>query len=403
MNIASRQFYRGRDLGRALTIEDLRNMAQRALPRFLFEYIDGGAEDEITQRRNREVFERLMLVPSTLVDVRTRTQNSLLLGQEAAMPLVIAPTGFNGLSRHRADVALARAAAAAGIPFTLSMASNIRLEEIASEAGGRLWMQLYWVRNRDFIRQLVERAAQAGYEALVVTTDVPVSGGREWDRRNYSQGMQLCWRNKLNVLSHPRWLWDVPRRGGLPRFANLRELVPDTARNVVDDMMALGQNMAPELCWDDIRWLRSLWSGKLLIKGILSANDAQRAVDLGADGIVLSNHGGRQLDGAISPLDALPAIRRALGAQTTLIVDGGIRRGADVIKAKARGADAVMTGRPTLYGVAAAGERGARHALSIFQQEIDRCLALLGQPDLNALDADIFFSHASTNRENRHD
>lgn len=387
----STQRYRGRDLSRALTIDDLRCMAQRALPRFLFEYIDGGAEDGISQRRNREVFERLMLVPNTVTTVQARNQSSLLLGAKTAMPLVVAPTGFNGLSRHRADVALAKAAAAAGVPFALSMASNTRLEDVVSEAGGRLWMQLYWVRNRDFISQLVERAARAGYEALVITTDVPVPGGRETDRRNYSQGMQLDWRNKLDVLAHPRWLWDVPRHGGLPRFANLRELIPDTARNVVEDMMALGQSMAPQVSWDDIRWLRSIWSGKLLVKGILAADDARRAADLGADGIILSNHGGRQLDGAISGLDALPPVRQQLGSQVTLIVDGGIRRGTDVIKAMALGADAVMTGRPTLYGVAAGGEPGARRALAIFEQEIDRGLALLGRPDINALDADIFF------------
>lgn len=387
MSKTYRQLYSGRDLTRALSIGDLRRMAQRALPRFLFEYIDGGAEDELTLQRNRQAFADLALVPNTLVDVASRNQQVELLGKPAGSPLVISPTGFNGMSRHRADIDLARAAADAGIPFTLSMASNVLLEEVAEQAGGRLWMQLYWLRDRDFIQQLAERAGAAGYEALVVTTDVQMGGGREWDRRCYRQGMQLSLRSKLDVLMHPRWLWDVPRRGGLPRFVNLRGLVPPEARNVVDDMMCLGQNMDPGVSWADIRWLRGLWPGKLLIKGILSARDAQQALELGVDGIVLSNHGGRQLDGAVSPLDILPGIRKAVGDGTQLLLDGGVRRGADVVKALALGADAVMMGRPGLYGVAVAGEAGVRHAIRILAQETDRCLALLGQPDINAIQA----------------
>lgn len=386
MSSLQRKHYQGRDLARALSIADLRLMAKRELPNFLFEYIDGGAEDEMTLKRNRRCFEEWLLVPDMLVDVSTRNQSVQLLGSTTATPLVIAPTGFNGLSRHRADLALARTAADAGIPFTLSMASNLPLEEIAT-AGGRLWLQLYWVRNRPFIEQLVQRAAAAGFEALVVTTDVQVAGGREWDRRNYRQGMKLSLRSQWDVLRHPRWLWDVPRRGGLPRFANLRGLGPE-GHSFIDDMQTLGRAMAgPGVNWDDLRWLRSLWRGKLLIKGILSPADAVRAVELGADALVLSNHGGRQLDGAVSPLDMLGAVRAAVGPATELIVDGGIRRGVDVVKALALGANAVMAGRSTLYGVAAAGEAGARHALSILRQEIDRALALLGRPDINALDS----------------
>ncbi|GAB3630527.1 FMN-dependent dehydrogenase [Pandoraea terrae] len=381
-----RRLYAGSDLSRAVTIDDLRQMARKRLPRFLFEYVDGGAEDELTLRRNRDAFARHTLQPSTLVDVSNRTQAVELLGRPAAAPLVIAPTGFNGMLSQRADVALARAAAKASVPFTLSMAANVRLEDVATDAGGRLWMQLYWVRDRDFIRSLVTRAEKAGFEALVLTSDVQVSGGREWDRRNYRAGMQLSLRNKLDVLAHPRWLWHMLREGGPPRFANIRELAPPDARTVIDDMMTLGRNMDPACNWDDLRWLRSIWPRRLLVKGILSVPDAERAIAHGADGVILSNHGGRQLDGAISALETLPAVRHALGPDATILVDGGIRRGVDVIKAKALGATAVMTGRNCLYGVAVAGEAGALRALDIIRQETDRAQALLGVPDINALD-----------------
>lgn len=391
-----RRHYAGRDLARALTIEDLRHMARRQVPRFLFEYVDGGAEDEATLHRNRRAFADAALIPSALTDVSARSQAIELLGRPAAAPLVIAPTGFNGLLSERADVALARAAAKAGVPFTLSMASNVRLEDIAREAGGRLWMQLYWVRDRDFLRKLVARAQAAGFEALVLTTDVQISGGREWDRRNYRTGMQLTLRNRFNVLAHPRWLWRIVRNGGLPRFANLQDLAPPEAKTVVDDMVALGRNMDPSVNWDDLAWLRTLWPGKLLVKGVLSAADAQRAIAHGADGVILSNHGGRQLDCAVSPLEVLPAVRDALGPDATILLDGGIRRGVDVIKARALGATAVMTGRSGLYGVAAAGEAGASRALEILRQEIDRALALLGVPDIEAIHAGVLHDNTAS-------
>lgn len=395
-NENGRRHYAGRDLARALSIEDLRHMARRQVPRFLFEYVDGGAEDEATLRRNRRALDDVTLVPSALVDVSARSQAVELFGRPAAAPLVIAPTGFNGLLCERADVALARAAARAGVPFTLSMASNVRLEDIAREAGGRLWMQLYWLRDRDLLRKLVARVQAAGFEALVLTTDVQVSGSREWDRRNYRTGMQLTLRNRLDVLTHPRWLWRIVRNGGLPRFANLQDLAPPEARTVVDDMVALGRNMDPAVKWDDLAWLRALWPGKLLVKGVLSAADAQRAIAYGADGVVLSNHGGRQLDGALSPLEVLPAVRNALGPDATILLDGGIRRGVDVIKAKALGATAVMTGRCGLYGAAAAGEAGASRALEILRHEIDRVLALLGVPDIEAIDAGVLHGSAAS-------
>ncbi|QBR02874.1 alpha-hydroxy acid oxidase [Paraburkholderia pallida] len=391
-----RRHYAGGDLARALTIEDLRHMARRRLPRFLFEYVDGGAEDEVTLHRNRHAFANLALVPSTLVDVSNRSLAVDLFGRSVAAPLVVAPTGFNGLLSERADVALARAAARAGVPFTLSMASNVPLEEVASEAGGRLWMQLYWVRDRDFIRRLVARAQAASFEALVLTTDVQVSGGREWDRRNYRAGMALTLRNRLDVLAHPRWLWRIARHGGLPRFANLRELAPPDAATVVDDMVALGRNMDPSVNWEHLKWLRSLWPGRLLVKGVLSAADARSAIGHGADGVILSNHGGRQLDGAVSPLEVLPAIRDALGPEAVILLDGGVRRGVDVVKARALGATAVMTGRNGLYGVAAGGESGAARALEILRQEIDRALALLGTPDIETVDARVLHRRANS-------
>jgi (S)-mandelate dehydrogenase len=380
-----RRRYQGTDVSRALTIEDLRQMARRRAPNFAFEYVEGGAEEEVTLKRNRAVFDDIAFVPRTLVDVSNRRLGIQLFGQDSALPFLIGPTGFNGFMTHEGDVQLATAAAKAGIPFTLSTVSTVALEDVARRAGGRLWMQLYLYRNREWVRQLIERADRAGYEALVLTVDISVYGNREWDVRNFRRPMQLDLRNKLDVLMHPRWLFDVMIPHGTPRLSNVADLLPPgaTARGA---SAALGANHNSSLSWEDVAWLRDVWPRKLIIKGVNSLGDATRAAEYGADGVVLSNHGGRQLDGAISPMEVLPEVTAALKDRLTIMVDGGFRRGSDIVKALLLGADAVLIGRAGLYGLGAGGGPGAARAIDILKSEIDRVMGLLGTDSIAGLD-----------------
>lgn len=366
------------NLARTLCIDDLREIARRRVPHFAFEYVEGGAEDETTLRANRSGFEQWRFVPQTLVDTSARHHRVTVLGREMKAPLVIAPTGMNGILQADGDVALASAAAKAGIPFTLSTVSTVKLEEVAARAGGRLWMQLYVMRDRRVAENIVKRAAAAGYEALVFTTDANVFGYREWDRRNYVRPGQLKLRNKLDVLRHPAWLQNVVLRHGIPSFVNFAEFLPPGGASAVGGSTIIPTLFGPTITWQDIDWLRSLWKGKLLIKGVLSVSDAERAASLGCDGIVLTNHGGRQLDGCVAPIEVLPDIAAAVGKRLALIIDSGFRRGTDVVKALALGAHAVMLGRATLYGLAAGGEAGVQRALEIMTAEIDRVLGQLG-------------------------
>jgi (S)-mandelate dehydrogenase len=372
-----RRPFASRDLTRALNIADLRDIARRRVPGFVFEYVESGAEDEMTISGNRDALRRLRLMPQTLVNTSGRHLRSTILGHPANAPLVIAPTGLNGLLHRDGDVVLARAAAQLGIPYTLSTVSTTLLEEVASRAGGRLWMQLYVVKERAVPREIMRRAAAAGYEALVFTTDANVFGNREWDQRSYQAPGKPTLRASLDALRHPRWLWEVLLRQGLPRFRNLEPFVPANltpmgASTVIPRLFDATIN------WDDIAWIREHWQGKLLLKGVLSAADAERAAALGADGIVVSNHGGRQLDYCVAPIEVLPEIKAAVGTRLAVLVDGGFRRGTDVVKALALGAEAVLLGRATLYGLIAGGARGVDRALTILTTEIDRVLGQLG-------------------------
>ncbi|MBV8784918.1 MAG: alpha-hydroxy-acid oxidizing protein [Gammaproteobacteria bacterium] len=371
-----RRSFSGGPLARALNIEDLRTLARARVPHFAFEYVEGGAEDERTLAENRRAFGRWQLVPRTLVDVSARHTRHRLFGQELPVPLLIAPTGLNGVLRPRADLELARAAAAAGIPFTVSTFSTSPLAAVAA-VGGRLWWQLYVMHERRIARELIARAAAAGCEALVFTTDANVFGSREWDRRNYRGPGRPGWRATLDALRHPRWLAGLARHG-MPRFRNLEDFLPPGAASAVGGSTLIPDMLDPAITWRDLEWLRSSWKGKLLVKGVLSAADARLALAAGCDGIVLSNHGGRQLDGCVAPLEVLPEVARAVGGRLTLLIDSGFRRGSDVVKALALGADGVMLGRATLYGVAAGGEAGAGRALEILRTEIERVLGLLG-------------------------
>jgi (S)-mandelate dehydrogenase len=373
-----RRPFSGRDLSRALNIADLREIARRRVPGFVFEYVEGGAEDELTLRGNRQSLESLRLVPRTLIDTSTRHHRIELFGRPAAAPLIIAPTGFNGMLHPQGDVGLARAAANLGIPYTLSTVSTTRLEDVAARAGGRLWMQLYVMKDRAIDEDIMKRAADAGYEALVFTTDANVFGRREWDTRSYREPGKPTLRTALDTLRHPRWLMEVLVREGIPRFRNLESFLPPGAASAVGGSTIIPKLFAPAITWDDIAWIRRHWPRKLLIKGVLSVADAERAAALGCEGIVLTNHGGRQLDSCVAPIDVLPEIAAAIGKRLTIIVDSGFRRGTDVVKALALGANAVMIGRAPLYGLAAGGERGVQRALEILTTEIDRALGQLG-------------------------
>ena len=359
-------------LSRAFNIEDLRRIARRRLPRVVYEFLEGGSEDELTLRAKREAFEAIRFAPRTLVDVSKRSQKVTLFGRVYESPMGIAPMGGAGLFWHDADIALARAARSANLPFVLSTHSFVPLERLAWESGGPPWFQLYLPRERDAARALVRRALQAGCEALVLTVDVPVGANREYNRRNnFSLPLRFEPNKVLDALRHPRWLIRVFARAWLSRHNPMRQPEWGTRRD--------------HHSWQDFDWLRDAWPRTLLIKGILSVEDAVLAAEHGADGIFVSNHGGRQLDGLPSPMEALPPIAAAVGERLAILVDSGFRRGSDVVKALALGADMVFLGRAAMYGVAAGGEAGARQAIQLLRAEVDRVLALLGCTSIEAL------------------
>ena len=379
-----RRPFTSHSVARALNIADLRAIARRRVPGFVFEYVESGAEDEVTLSGNCSELGRLRLIPQTLVNTSGRHLRSTILGRAANAPLVIAPTGLNGLLHADGDVTLARAAAKLGIPYTLSTVSTTRLEEVASRAGGRLWMQLYVVKDRAIGREIMQRAAAAGYEALVFTTDANVFGNREWDQRSYRRPGKPTLRASLDALRHPRWLWEVMVRHGMPRFRNLEPFVPANL-TPMGASTVIPRLFDATISWDDIAWIREHWQGKLLLKGVLNAADAERAAALGADGIVVSNHGGRQLDYCVAAIEVLAEIKAAVGTRLAVLVDGGFRRGTDVVKALALGAEAVLLGRATLYGLIAGGAAGVDRALTILTTEIDRVLGQLGCNDVTEL------------------
>ena len=372
---------------KAYNIADLREMALKRVPHGLFEFVDRGTEDEVSLRHNRAIFERIRLKPRNLVDVSKRSQEVTLFGKKHKMPIVIAPTGTAGLMWYEGELALARAAAEAGVPFTLATGSMTAMEKVAELAGGTLWFQLYMWPDRSLSHKLVERAKAAGYEALVVTVDGVVPGNREYNLRNgFTIPFTFTRGNITDVLLHPRWMLGVLARylvtTGMPRYQNYPT---DIKYRITAGPMGRSSMRNDSLNWDDLRALRKLWPHRLLVKGLLHPQDALMAADCGADGVIVSNHGGRNLDTVISPIEALPEVVDAVGKRVAVLVDSGFRRGTDVIKALALGAHAVQIGRATLYGVAAGGEAGARRAISLFRGEIDRVIALLGCNSISEL------------------
>ena len=364
-------------LSRTVNIEDLRRMAKRRLPRSVFDFFDGGAEDETTLRGNRAAFERVRLLPRVLVDVSKVDTGVEIFGARSNLPMAIAPTGAIGAGRNGADLMLARAARAAGIPYTLATPATASIEEVAEKAGGRLWFQLYVLKNREFRMKLVQRAKAAGYEVMFVTVDLAVGGKRERDLKNeFVAPFSPSWRNSRDVLLKPAWLADIARHG-VPEMKNLAGMVRWSTK-ITDIAASVGRELDASFDWEQLKEIRDAWPGKLVLKGVERADDAERAAALGCDGVVVSNHGGRQLDGAQATLDALPAVARAVGSKITVLLDGGVRRGVDIVKARALGARAVLTGRATLFGVMAGGEAGAKRAIDILGGEFERALQLCG-------------------------
>lgn len=377
----------GDDTLRAYNIADLREMARRRLPKGIFEFIDRGTEDEVALRNNRAAFERITFQPRTLVDVADRSQEITLFGRKVPMPFAVGPTGTAGLLWYQGEVGLARAAARAGIPFAVAINSMTSMETIAEQAGGRLWFQLYMWSDRSLSHQIVARADAAGFEALIVTVDGAVRANREYGHRNgFEMPFRFNRRNVGGVLMRPAWLCNVLIRyaatTGIPKFENYP---PDVMDRLTSRTLKSSFLKNDSLTWDDIRTLRKLWPRILMVKGILHPDDARLAADCGADAVIVSNHGGRMLDSSMAPIEVLPEIVDAVGKRVTVMMDSGIRRGADIVKALSLGAHAVLLGRATLYGTAAGGEVGAARAITILREEVSRVLALIGARDVAEL------------------
>ena len=374
------------NLDKVINVADIRRLARRRLPRMAFDFIDGGCDDELGLRENEAAFESYRLLPRYLVDVSKISLSKTLIGQRFALPIGIAPTGAAGLFRHDGDRELARAGAAANVPFVMSANSNGSLEEAAAVAPEHTWFQLYGTKDNAINADKVRRAADAGLKALVVSVDVPAHSNRERNRRS---GFALSWRVTPSMVMqaalHPAWTLEYFRNGGLPPMKNYSPYATDGADAATVGALFTQVFPAPALTWSFLEDMRRLWPRKLFVKGILHPDDAKRAVAAGADGIMVSNHGARQLDRAPAPIDVLPAIRQAVGEKIEVTLDGGVRRGADVVTALCLGADAVFIGRPALYGATVAGAAGVKKVLDIFTAELVIILAQIGCADVNDL------------------
>ncbi len=367
------------DLSYPAATEDWRRLAARRLPRFLFDYIDGGANGERTLAANVDDLAALRLRQRVLVDVAQVDTRATLAGLPCAMPLALAPIGLAGMAARRGEAQAARAAHAAGVPFTLSTVGICALDEVAAAASTPPWFQLYMLRDRGAVRALLEDAWAAGCRTLVFTVDLPLPGMRLRDIRHgmAASGARPALIRAAQVLARPGWVWDVALRGKPLRFGNLTAQVPG-ARDLNAFKAWVDAQFDPGVTWKDIEWLRGQWQGRLLLKGILDVEDARAAVAVGAQGIVVSNHGGRQLDSVASTAAKLPAIARAVGAQTEVLMDGGVRGGVDIFKALALGARGVLVGRPWIWALAAQGEAGVRTLLAQWQRELLLAMTLAG-------------------------
>jgi (S)-mandelate dehydrogenase len=379
-------------------VADYRQAARRRLAKIAFDYLDGGAEDGHTLARNRSAFADVHFTPRAMVDVSHVSPVAQLFGYAAAAPMTVGPTGLNGLFWPKADELLARAATARGVPFALSSASTSLLEDVREAAPhGELWMQLYVQKDRRIAESIMRRASEAGYTALLVTVDTPVHGKRDHDiHNNYRLPLPITSQLILDLLRHPHWALQMARQG-TPQLVNLAKSLgeaPDLQRQAA----ALARQMDVSLAWSDMAWLRKHWKGPLIVKGIMSVEDACLARQHGADGIVLSNHGGRQLEGAHAPIEVLPAVADALGDSLHILLDSGVRRGADIVKAVALGARGVLLGRAPLYGLAARGEAGVDHVLALLYEEMVTTMTLLGCTGIDTLHERIAGAQPGTSR-----
>ncbi len=373
------------------SVSDYRELARRRLPRLMFDYVDGGAFDEATLRANRDDLGKLTLKQKVLRDVSSLDTSTTLFGQRLELPVVLAPVGFAGMMARRAEAQAARAAETAGVPYTLSTVGICPIEEVRRATTKPFWFQLYMMRDRGVVKEILARAQAANCGALVFTVDLPVLGTRYRDIRN-GMGVQLPLLSKLrlaaNFASRPGWICDVGVKGQPLTFGNLA--------GVVKDAKSLGALLAwtttaldPSVTWKDLEWVRSLWKGPLILKGVLDPEDAKEAVATGADGLVVSNHGGRQLDAARSSISVLPKIVEAVGSKTTVLMDGGIRSGQDLTRALALGAKACMIGRAWVYGVAAKGEKGVTAVLETMKRELRTSMALVGKSRIADIDGSV--------------
>jgi L-lactate dehydrogenase (cytochrome) len=375
-----------RRLARAASVADLRAIARRRLPRGVFDYIDGGAEDERTMAANAAAFAAVTFRPRVLRDVGEVDTSTTLLGRPLPLPLVLAPTGFTRIADPDGELAVARAAARAGVPYTLSTLSTRSIEEVAGVGSSPKWFQVYVWRDRGLVKEMIGRAASAGYEALVLTVDTAVLGRRERDvRRGFSLPPKIGPGTLVDGALHPGWTWRFLRSDPV-RFANVRDAAGvGDGRTAVTLSEYVNTQFDPGLSWRDVEWMRSVWSGPLVIKGVQAVDDARLAADAGVEAIALSNHGGRQLDSAPAALDLVPPVADAVGDRLEIICDGGVRRGSDIVKAVALGARACMAGRAYLYGLGAAGERGVDHVLGLLGADVRRTMALVGASSVAGL------------------
>lgn len=367
-----------RRLRSAVSVADLRAVARHRLPRGVFDYIDGGAEDERTARANVEAFARISFRPRVLTGAGEVDPSTTLLGRRVPIPLVLAPTGFTRIADPDGELAVARAAQRAGVPYVLSTLGTRSIEEVAEVSAGPSWFQVYVWRDRGLVREMIERAAAAAFEALVLTVDTPVLGRRERDvRRGFSLPPKIGLDTVIDAVLHPGWTWSFVRSEPI-RFANVVGSSVSDGADVVSLAEFTAKQFEPGLSWHDVEWIRSVWSGPIVIKGIQTLDDAVLAANAGIDAVALSNHGGRQLDDAPIPLSLVAPVVDALGDRVEVICDGGVRRGSDIVKAVSLGARACMSGRAYLYGLGAAGERGVDHVLRIFAADVRRTMALVG-------------------------
>lgn len=367
---------------------DYREAARRRLPPFLFHYIDGGAYAEHTLGRNMSDLSDVALRQRVLRDVADIDTGTTLFGRSVAMPVVLAPVGLTGMYARRGEVQAARAAASKQVPFTLSTVSVCAIDEVQRQSPAPIWFQLYVLKDRGFMRDALERAQAAGVETLVFTVDMPVPGARYRDAHSGMSGPHAAWRRMVQAVTHPRWAWDVGIHGRPHDLGNI-SAYRGAATGLADYIGWLGANFDPSIGWRDLQWIRDIWKGSIVIKGILDVEDAREAVRFGAQGIVVSNHGGRQLDGVLSSARALPAIADAVKGQVTILADSGVRSGLDVVRMLALGADAAMLGRAFIYALAAAGEAGVANLLDLFEREMRVAMALTGVRTIAAIDSTI--------------